>query len=167
MLEKVILGLGSNVGNRFLNIGKAIENIHFSSNFSILAISPVYETEPWGFKNQNNFLNCVIIILCRLRPGVLLKELKDIENQIGRQKREKWKQREIDIDVLFYGSEVYKSKDLIIPHPQLPDRNFVLIPLADLIPDFIHPVSKKKVKDILRASKDNTGVILYKKQLLK
>ncbi|RPI17652.1 MAG: 2-amino-4-hydroxy-6-hydroxymethyldihydropteridine diphosphokinase [Ignavibacteriae bacterium] len=167
MLEKVILGFGSNVGNRFLNIEKAIENIHFSSNFSILAISPVYETEPWGFKNQNNFLNCVIVILCRLKPSALLIELKNIEKKIGRQKREKWKQREIDIDILFYGSKVYKSKILNIPHPQLQDRYFVLKPLADLIPGLVHPVSKKKVKDILRTCKDKGRVILYKKQLLK
>jgi dihydroneopterin aldolase / 2-amino-4-hydroxy-6-hydroxymethyldihydropteridine diphosphokinase len=166
MLEKVVLGLGSNKGNRFLNIRKAINYIHFSKDFDILAISPVYETEPWGFKNQNNFLNCVIITLCRLSPLALLRELKIIEKKTGREKREKWREREIDIDVLFYGKKIYESKSLSIPHPQIQERNFVLEPLAKLIPEYVHPISGKKVKDIFAKSVDKGKVILYKKQLL-
>lgn len=167
MLEKAVLGLGSNRGNRFLNLKKAVDFIYFSANISILVISPVYETEPWGFKNQNNFLNCVIIALSRLNPVALLRELKIIEKKTGREKRKKWREREIDIDILFYGDNIYNSKNLKIPHPQIQNRNFVLKPLADLIPDYIHPAARKKIIDIFTDGKDEGKVILYKKQLHK
>jgi 2-amino-4-hydroxy-6-hydroxymethyldihydropteridine diphosphokinase len=167
MLDKVVLGLGSNTGNRFLNLKKTMNIIYFSQDISILAVSPVYETEPWGFKNQNNFLNCIIIALYRRRPSVLLKDIKIIEKKAGRKSRGKWKEREIDIDVLFFGTKKYKSKNLRIPHPQLQNRNFVLKPLADLIPDFIHPVSRKKIKDLFKLSNDAGKVNLYKKHLTK
>jgi 2-amino-4-hydroxy-6-hydroxymethyldihydropteridine diphosphokinase len=167
MLYKVVLGLGSNAGNRFLNIKKAVNLLHFSKQIDILAISNVYETEPWGFKNQNNFLNCVIVILCRLTPALLLKKLKNIEKLAGRIKREKWKEREIDIDILFYGNKVYKSGALKIPHPQLHNRNFVLKPAAELIPGFVHPEFKKTISELIRNTGDTGKIKIYRHQLKK
>jgi 2-amino-4-hydroxy-6-hydroxymethyldihydropteridine diphosphokinase len=167
MLQTVVLGLGSNAGNRFLNIKKTVNLLHFSKQIDIIALSNIYETEPWGFKNQNNFLNCVIVILCRCTPGALLKKLKDIEKLAGRIKREKWKEREIDIDILFFGSEIYKSGRLKIPHPQLHNRNFVLKPAAELMPGFIHPELKKTMLELLKSSRDTGKIKIYMHQLNK
>lgn len=167
MLQKVVLGLGSNAGNRFLNIKKAAGLLHFLKQIDILAVSAVYETEPWGFKNQNNFLNCVIVILCRCSPEKLLEDLKKIEKQTGRIKREKWKEREIDIDILFFGNEVYKSGTLKIPHPQLHYRNFVLKPMAELMPGFVHPEFKETISELIKSSGDNGKIKIYSQQLKK
>ncbi len=167
MLQKVVLGLGSNAGNRFLNIKKAAGLLHFLKQIDILAVSAVYETEPWGFKNQNNFLNCVIVILCHCSPEKLFEDLKKIEKQTGRIKREKWKEREIDIDILFFGNEVYKSGTLKIPHPQLHYRNFVLKPMAELMPGFVHPEFKETISELIKSSGDTGKIKIYSQQLKK
>jgi 2-amino-4-hydroxy-6-hydroxymethyldihydropteridine diphosphokinase len=167
MMEKVVLGLGSNVGDRPGNIKKALKLISLSQNFDILAVSPVYETEPWGFKNQKKFINCAVICLCRSRPPGLLEELFMIEKKAGRKSRKRWMPREIDIDVLFYGNRKFRGKNLIIPHSRIQHRNFVLKPLTDLIPEFIHPVLKKTISHLYRHSKDTCRVKLFKYQLLR
>lgn len=131
MIEKVVLGFGSNAGNRFLNIRRAIRLVYLSHNFDILKPSLVYETEPWGFKSQNNYLNCAAVCLCRTKPLQLLEELKEFEIRLGRVKRRKWREREIDIDILFYGDKFIKERGLEIPHPFLQYRNFVLKPLRN------------------------------------
>jgi len=145
------------------NLKRVLKAIHFLQGFDILAISKVYETEPWGFKNQNNFLNCILAGIYKENPVILLKHIKGIELRIGRLKREKWQNREIDIDILFFGNRVIRKKNLIIPHPQIQFRNFVLIPCIDILPDFFHPVLRKKIISIYKTSKDKGKVRLYKK----
>ena len=161
MISYAVLGLGSNKGNRLNNIRKAVKEICLIDEFNFIAVSSVYKTEPWGYKNQTDFLNCVLVCLCRLKPDAVLNKLKSIELKLGRIKREKWHQREIDIDILFFGSNTFRKGNLIIPHPQIQNRNFVLKPLLELMPDFIHPVLKKSVKKIYLSSPDNSKAEFY------
>lgn len=165
VMELVALGLGSNLGYRFGRLKNAMELLYIMPGFDILAFSSVYETEPWGFKNQNNYLNCVVTGLYRHSARELHAGVKEIEKKAGRKSRERWHPREIDIDVLFYGSKIIKSKNLLIPHPQMRYRNFVLVPLAEVMAGFIHPVLKKKISTLLRNSSDSSKVILYDKKL--
>src|SRR5689334_6575027 len=101
MIEKVVLGFGSNLGRRLNNIQSALKLISLTPGFSLLAVSRIYETQPWGYTLQNNFLNSCAVFLCRLPPAELLEKLKLAEKTLGRKKRGKWQAREIDIDVLF------------------------------------------------------------------
>lgn len=162
MIEKVVLGFGSNIGRRLRNIEAAVRETALNKGLNILALSSIYETEPWGYKNQRKFLNCAGVYLCRLNPPELVKTIKKIEKKIGRVKRGKWKAREIDIDVLFYGERVYEKKGLVIPHPFIPERNFVLKPLVELMPGFIHPKLDKDIRFLYLHSKDNCTVKLLK-----
>lgn len=131
-MELVVLGLGSNVGNRYLNIKKAIKEISLSGDFNLIAVSSLYETEPLGFINQRKFINCVIAGLTKSAPQKFLKLCKQTEKSLGRKKRGKWREREIDIDILFFGNRKYKSKNLAIPHPEIKKREFVLRGLREI-----------------------------------
>ncbi|GBU26050.1 2-amino-4-hydroxy-6-hydroxymethyldihydropteridine pyrophosphokinase [Fibrobacteria bacterium R8-3-H12] len=111
--------------------------------------SEIYETMPWGKTEQAKFLNQVIGFSSKRTPYELLELCKNIEQKMGRQKREKWKEREIDLDLLYYGSEILESEILTIPHPYISQREFVLRPLCDIAPDFTDPVSKLTVKKML------------------
>lgn len=164
-MELVTLSLGSNLGKRFRNLKKAMERLYMMPGFDFLAFSSVYETEPWGFKNQNNYLNCAVTGLYRYSAENLHDFVKKIEKEAGRKSRERWHPREIDIDVLFYGNKIVNINNLIIPHPQIQYRNFVLVPLAEIIPGFVHPVLKKKIITLLENSNDSSKVILYYKKL--
>lgn len=162
MSEKVVLGFGSNKGNRFQNIKNALEALALNIDLNLLNVSKIYETEPWGYKKQKCFFNCAAVFLCRLEPVELLKLVKRAEIDIGRLANTKWQAREIDIDVLFYGQSVIKSGNLIIPHPYLHQRNFVLKPLVDLIPGYIHPKLNKNIDYLYASSKDICKVKLVR-----
>lgn len=161
-METVVLGFGSNIGNRRNNIERAIKKISLTPGFDLLARSHFYETEPWGYKQQNKFLNSCAVYLCRLDPIEILKRIKAVERSVGRVKRGKWQAREIDIDILFYGSKIVSAGNLIIPHPFIQERNFVLKPLVEIMPGFIHPKIKKSIHYIYSHSKDECKVSLYK-----
>lgn len=163
MIERVVLGFGSNLGNRMNNLSSALREISLNKGFDLLAVSSVYETEPWGFKKQNKFLNFCGVFLCRLAPLDVFKTIKSAEKKLGRKSRGKWKAREIDIDVLFYGTSVFKTKELVIPHPFLRERNFVLKPLVELIPGYIHPVFKKRIDYLFRNTPDKGKAELFKR----
>ncbi len=164
-MVKVVLGLGSNVGSRLSYIRKAVKNVCLLPGLAYLAVSGIYETEPWGYKNQNSFLNCVLVCLCKKKPQDLFRNLKKIERSLGRKKRGKWQKREIDIDILFYGQVIIRNKDIVIPHPQLNYRNFVLKPLDELMPGFINPLSKKTIAYLFKHSADKSKVYLYSHKL--
>lgn len=154
----VYLGLGTNLGDRLVNLAQAVRSL---SGFSSLqAVSPVYETPPWGFTDQPPFLNLAVQIVTNLKPTALLRRLKKIEVQLGRKPSFRYGPRLIDIDILFYGSQVWQSADLVIPHPHLHQRAFVLVPLADLAPWFLHPLLHQTVAELL-AQIDASGVTLY------
>jgi len=154
MERRVFIAIGSNKGDREANCRRATALIGSSAGVELIARSPLYETEPWGVREQAAFVNSVVEVSTGLTPTELLAELKAIESAMGRTSSPKWHAREIDLDILFYGDEVVEEAGLKVPHPCLHERAFVLAPLADIAPDFIHPVLKKSVREMLSELKD-------------
>ncbi|MBA7559872.1 Bifunctional folate synthesis protein [subsurface metagenome] len=152
----VYLGLGSNMGNRQSNLDKALDFL--LQRLRMEKISPVYETEPIGNIDQPRFLNQVCKAYTRLNPMGLLALAKGIESKLGRVSTKPDTPRPVDIDILFYGDQVIESPQLVIPHPRLTERAFVLVPLADIAPELRHPVNGKTVKSLLEGVKDRQGV---------
>lgn len=132
--------------------------INSIENITVKKISSLYETEPYRVKDQANFINQVVEIQTEFQPFELYEKLLSIEKIIGRSTKGDFQPREIDIDILFYNSEIIKTQKLTIPHYDLHNRRFVLEPLIELNPDFIHPVFKKTVKELLSQLKDNLSV---------
>jgi len=147
MNHSVYLALGTNLGDRIANLRAAIKAL--PSEVKVIAESKVYETPPWGYENQPAFLNMAIKCETTLAPEFLLKRLKQLEVQLGREQSFHWGPRLIDIDILFYDDLILESESLNIPHPHLQERGFVLVPLADIAPNFVHPVLKQTVKELL------------------
>ncbi|MDR0836228.1 MAG: 2-amino-4-hydroxy-6-hydroxymethyldihydropteridine diphosphokinase [Tannerella sp.] len=143
------LSLGSNLGNRKENIVGAIVRISEKAG-RIVALSGYYETEPWGFESESKFLNVAVEIVTNLPPADLLRTTQEIERETGRKEKSVdgvYKDRIIDIDILFYDNLILNTNDLKIPHPLLHERPFVLQPLAEIAPDFVHPQLNRKMKD--------------------
>ncbi len=155
---KAYLGLGSNLGDRAENLREAVRRLAATPGVTIVAASPVYETDPVG-PPQPVYLNAVVAVA--LAPAIGPRELyrlaKDIERAMGRTTGEKWGPRIVDIDILLVGEMVLNEPDFIVPHPSLEERAFVLAPLADIAPDFRHPVSGCTVTELL-ASVGTAGV---------
>lgn len=143
----VYLGLGSNLGDREGNIKRALELL--SQKVKIEKLSSLYETEPMGYLSQPLFLNAVCQALTELSPEELLEFVKEIERRIGREPSFPNAPRPIDIDILFYEGEIINLPHLIIPHPRLKERAFVLVPLAEISPHFIHPQGGERIIDLL------------------
>ena len=148
MLNTAYIALGSNLGDKEQNIKKAISLL--AEKCEILKISSFSKTEPVGFLDQDWFLNGVVKIETDLNPLELLKFLKKIEVEIGRIKTFKNGPRIIDLDILFYNKIILNQKDLIIPHPNLHKRLFVLEPMSEIDSNFIHPVSQKNIKELTK-----------------
>ena len=153
--HRVYIGLGTNVGDRWGNLARALA--HLQELLTLDQVSPVYETEPWGYTDQPPFLNAVASGRTDLAPRALLTSLKALERTLGREPTFRYGPRVIDLDILFYGERVLLAEELIIPHPRLHERAFVLVPLADLAPDLVHPVLGRRVRDLL-AGVDTGGV---------
>jgi len=149
MVNEVYLGLGSNIGDRLKYLLYAVELIGNNQNCSLIKSSSIYETNPYGTLEGDNYYNGVINIKTSLDPAELLELIKQYELKAGRKKENiKWSSREIDIDILFYNNLIYKNEKLNIPHPEILLRDFVLIPLNEIAPDFVHPVTNQKIRDI-------------------
>lgn len=159
MKKKIYILLGTNLGDRQANLSTAKTQI-LQKIGPILTESKIYETAAWGLTDQPNFLNQVIEIETKLSPSVLLKTILAIEKKMGRIRTQKWGERLIDIDILYYGKEVINQENLKIPHPYLQERRFTLVPLAQVAPEFKHPVLLKSNIELLEICTDNSNVIL-------
>ena len=158
-MQPVYIALGTNLGNRKKNLSDALAAL--SKELTLVKQSSIYETEPWGYLNQPRFLNMVAETDTSLLPQALLSYLKDIETQMGRQETFKNGPRIIDLDILFYGDRIINTKELVIPHPRIQERGFVLVPLNEIAKGFIHPVLKLTVQEML-SHIDHNDVKLYK-----
>ena len=156
----IFLQIGSNIGDRFSNLMTCIKNIELLIG-KIINKSKIYVSECWGVKNQRDYFNMVVAIKSIYDPTKVLKIISIIENDMGRIRRKKWDSRTIDIDILFFDKQIIKTKELIIPHKHLDQRMFVLRPLADIAPFFIHPESKKNIKQLIKECKDDSKVFEY------
>ena len=166
LAKLVFLGLGTNLGDRGENLKKAIAMIGEKVG-TVVSCSSVYETEPWGFQSENEFLNAVVKVRTELKPPGLLGRILMIEAQLGRLREGEgmgYKSRIIDIDILLYGHEIINKKSLQIPHPRIPVRKFVLVPLCEISPEMVHPVLKKTFAELLEECKDE-GIVIRKNPL--
>ena len=143
------IGFGSNIGDRLAHIQNAIQALSKTEGITLQKISSVYKTDPVGYEAQAQFLNGVAAIQTNLPPLPLLHTLKNIETTIGRQHRIRWGPREIDLDILIYGDMCLQTEKLVIPHPEMHLRRFVLVPLAEIAPDLVHPVYQESVHTLL------------------
>lgn len=162
-MKTVFIGLGSNLGDRNKNMQTALLKMK-NSGLTVLRTSSIYETEPVGLKNQPVFLNMVIMAQTRHFPQTLFAILNKIERDLGRVRGKNeihWGPRTIDIDILFYGDKIIQKKNLIIPHPHIAERGFVLVPMAEISPRFRHPVFKKSIRELLNESLDKSIVSKY------
>ncbi|MDY0906546.1 2-amino-4-hydroxy-6-hydroxymethyldihydropteridine diphosphokinase [Pedobacter sp. CFBP9032] len=154
----VYLLLGGNLGNREENLGQAVSLIG-SDIGDLEAISSIYETAAWGKKDQPAFLNQAVAVKTSLTAVEVLQKALNIEQTLGRVRKEKWGERLIDIDLIFFGNEVINIENLLhVPHPQMQFRKFVMAPMAEIAPQLIHPVLDKSVLDIYRNITDHLAV---------
>jgi len=153
-MHKVFLGIGGNIGDKKKNFVKCWELVEKMLG-KIILLSPVYETPPWGFVSENNFWNQVICIETSFEPEALLKEIRKIEYLFGRDIKTKgYCSREMDIDILYFDDLILKTDFLEIPHSLIHERLFVLKPLSDIAPDFIHPILQKTSLQMLGVCED-------------
>ncbi len=151
------IGIGSNIGDKKANCRKAIELLKQAG--TVAAVSSLYYTEPVGYKEQEDFINGVVAIQTDLPPAALLEACHAIEQGMGRIRTVRWGPRVIDLDILLLGNAIVNQPGLIIPHPLMAVRKFVLAPLVEIAPDVVHPVLKKKASELLRELKDSSTVM--------
>ena len=155
-METIYILLGSNLGDPFKNLSRAIEQIKTFG--PIIGSSSVYQTKAWGDIVQDDFLNQVVKFESDDDPQMLLNKFKAIEVALGRTSTVKWGPRIMDIDILFVGNKIIESDRLTIPHPHIRERRFVLEPLFEIAPDFIHPVFKQSIRELLKQCPDTLAV---------
>ena len=159
-MNTLYLQLGSNLGERQQFIDNAVQQI--SQLIGKVNIrSQIYESTPWRVDGQANYLNQIIQVKTMLLSEEVLAAILKIENELGRVRFEKWGERLIDIDIIFFNNEIVETSDLCIPHKHMHERNFVLVPLEEIAPSLIHPKYNKTVSELLHESKDMEKVVEY------
>lgn len=161
---EVILGLGSNMGDRLTYLEYSIGQLEKNAG-KIVARSSVWETEPWGFEAEDMFLNMAVILETTLEPKELLSVISSLEKSMGRKRRKspEYQSRVIDIDILLWGERIITLPGLLVPHPRIAQRRFVLEPLFEIAPEALHPVSRKTVKEMLALCADQSSVSVYRR----
>ncbi len=159
-MDTLILIVGGNLGDRNQNLVDAYQNMEQIFG-NVLMKSAIYETEAWGGKSTGKYLNQVLVFRVSQDEQTILENLQLIENAMGRTREIKWGDRSMDIDILFLSDKIINTPNLQIPHPYLQERRFVLKPLCDVLPNFIHPVFNKKVKELLQECPDKSEVRIY------
>ncbi len=154
------IGFGSNIDDRFAYIVQALRLLLEADGVSLIQISSLYETEPVGYEEQDWFLNGVLAIETSLSLDQLLVLLKGIEQVVGRQQRIRWRPREVDLDLLIYNQCCINTPDLIVPHPEMHRRSFVLVPFAEIAPDVRHPILQENIQSLLANLTDEKTVKL-------
>jgi 2-amino-4-hydroxy-6-hydroxymethyldihydropteridine diphosphokinase len=157
-MGRIFIGLGSNLGDRAAYLHRALSELSELHQTTVKKLSSVYETEPVGVKDQPKFLNMVAELDSMLRPDDLVRELKEIEHRVGRTLREHWGPREIDLDLLYYGGEMLNETALQVPHPEISNRRFVLVPLKEIAAEFQDPLRHLSVEDLLQRCSDTSSV---------
>lgn len=152
--HRVYLSLGSNIGNKRKNLLEAIRKIGELENTEVVKSSTILETEPFGYLEQDNFLNACLEVTTLMTAQEFLKEILQIELDMGRVREIKWGPRIIDIDILFYDKEIIEEDNLAVPHPWICEREFVLDPLSEIAPNYIHPLEKKTITMLARKLKE-------------
>ena len=158
--NQLILSLGGNQGDikkTFLSTKNSITQ----EVGTIVKESSIYQTQAWGVENQPDFLNQVIVVETKLSPTTILEKCLAIEIKLGRKRMKQWGERTIDIDLLFFNSEIIQTEDLQIPHPRISERNFILHPLAEIIPEFTHPILNKSISQLKIDCTDDLKVFKY------
>ena len=156
-LAKCLILLGSNLGDKKKNIEYAVDVLSEECG-KILKKSSFYDTEPWGTSSSNIYLNLAIVIETSINPFELLSITQKIETKIGRTRLNKWEDRIIDIDIILYENVIIDSENLKIPHPEFQKRKFCLIPANEIMPEWVHPLYHKKIKELLLLCKDSSMV---------
>ncbi len=164
--SKVMVGLGSNMGNRAHCLSRAIAILREEAG-EIIALSSVWETEPWGFEADDLFLNMVAVIETGLQPQQFMQLCRSAEGRLGRRRNtgRRYESRVIDIDILLWEERVISAPGLEIPHPRLADRKFVLVPLNEVAPDAVHPETGQKVSELLAMCDDQSEVRLSQEKV--
>lgn len=149
--DPAYIGLGTNLGDKKNNLTRAIGGLARLNGVRVIRHSGFYPTAPLGYTNQPAFLNAAVEIRTSLAPEQLFRGLKSLEHKLGRKRQQavRWGPRVIDLDILFYGDAVIKSPELVVPHPRLHERRFVLEPLSEIAPALMHPVYQKTVRKLL------------------
>jgi len=158
------LGLGSNLGDRLANLNEAVQRLQLIDGLIVRDVSKIYETEAVGGPNQPDYLNAAISIITMLTPEQLLDVCLDIEAKLGRIRTVKNAAREIDIDIELFGDVILDRDNLVIPHPRMHERMFVLAPMADIAPDMSHPVFEQTIVELLQRHND-VSIKVFDKQL--
>lgn len=163
-MTSIYLLLGTNLGNKIKNLEK-VRELLVSNRVTIRRESSIYETAAWGIEDQPTFLNQVVEIETAKTPDKLLDLTQEIEKKIGRVRKEKWGERLIDIDILYYGDSIIDQEDLQVPHPEIQNRRFTLVPMVDIAQDFVHPQLLVSQEALLKACEDTLEVKPYEQAL--
>ena len=162
-MVEVVCSLGSNLGDRERHINAAISAFQSYAIYDVKS-APLYETDPVGLTDQPSFLNTAIFFKCELPALEILRIALEIEQAMGRKRRIKWGPRTIDIDIIFYGNDKIAHEQLVVPHPRFAKRKFVLVPVSDLIPEFVPPGFANTISQILQVCPDDSKVQIFKNE---